>query len=128
MNVRGFIILAGLLAACASTGPRAGPEIPAEPARHRAALATVIVSNSTLAPLTIAYRSAVSPVKEVVIGRVAGGQRIRLAPVPATEPIVMVARRADGSELVLAPRSFDVDAEWTWEIPHNATFTTPQAR
>lgn len=128
MKVPGFIILAVLLASCASAGPGNAPEIPAEPARHRAALATVIVSNSTLAPLIIAYRSAAPPVKEVIIGRVAGGQKIRLAPIPAAEPIVMVARRADGSELALAPRSFEVDAEWTWEIPHDATFKTPQAR
>jgi hypothetical protein len=61
-----------------------------------------------------------------VIGRAAGGARTRLAPVPAGEPIVLIARRQDGLELALAPRMFSLDAEWTWEIPNDANFTRPE--
>ena len=128
MKVPRVMIVCLLAVACGSAGPRRAPDTPVEAARHRAALATVSVSNSTLTPLTIAYRSAAPPVQEVVIGRVAGGEKNRLAPVPAGEPIILIARRADGTELSLAPRSFQLDGEWTWEIPHNATFTKPQAK
>lgn len=124
-----WLMIVGLaLAACAVRAPRSVPETPPDAARHRAALATVVVSNSTLEPLAIAYRSATPPVREVVIGRVAGGEKVSMAPVPAGEPIVLVARKTDGTELRLAPRSFDVDFEWTWEIRHNATFSKPAPR
>ncbi|MGQ0814766.1 MAG: hypothetical protein ACT4O1_09915 [Gemmatimonadota bacterium] len=115
-----------MLSACASVRGTSAPGAPAEAARHRAALALIAVSNGTTTPLTIAYRSATPPIQEVVIGQVAGGQRLRLAPVPAGEPIVLIARREDGAELSLRPRSFRLDAEWTWEIPHNAIFTMPE--
>lgn len=111
---------------CASvTGRAPAPDPPVEAARHRAALATVAVSNGTTSDLTIGYRSATPPVQEVIIGKVSGGTMLRLAPIPAGEPIVFFARRADGSELALPPRSFDIDVEWTWAIPHDATFTKP---
>jgi hypothetical protein len=128
MKLARLVILGLTTAACAGQSTRSGPATPPDPARHRAALATVVVSNSTLESLAIAYRSATPPVREVVIGRVAGGKKLPMAPVPAGEPIVLVARRTDGTELSLAPRSFDVDFEWTWEIPHNATFSKPAPR
>jgi hypothetical protein len=99
---------------------------PSEAARHRAALATVVISNETGEPLTIAFQSATPPLQEVTIGRVAVGTRARMAPVPAGEPIILIARRLDGSEFRLAARSFPPDAEWTWEIPQEATFTRPE--
>jgi hypothetical protein len=75
--------------------------------------------------LTIAFRTATPPVQEIVIGRVEAGQRARMAPVPAGEPIIMLARRADGAEHALAARSFPLDAEWTWDIQPDAMFKTP---
>lgn len=123
MNERFLLVLAAA-AACASSGPGAAPEIPAEAARHSAALATIVVSNATSTPLTIAFRSAAPPAKAVIIGRVDPGESQRMAPVPADEPIIMIARRADGTALALAPRIFQLDTEWTWEISRNATFTT----
>lgn len=128
MKLARLMMVCMSIAACTARAPRSVPETPPDAARHRAALATVVVSNSTLEALAIAYRNATPPVREVVIGRVGGGQKIPMAPVPAGEPIVLVARRRDGTELSLAPRSFDVDIEWTWEIPHNATFSKPAPR
>ena len=107
--------------ACGLRRAPAELEIPSEAARHRAALATVIVANATTSDLRIAFRTA-APLQEVVIGTVAAGQRRRLAPVPAGEPIVLVARKDDGSELTLEARSFPLDAEWVWEIAREAIF------
>ena len=121
-----LIIVCLALAGCASVQQGNAPEIPAEAARHRAALATVVVSNSTLAPLAIAYRTANAPIQEVGIGNVAPGQKARMAPVPAGEPIVLIARRVDGTELSLAPRMLVIDDVWTWEISHTATFAKPE--
>lgn len=124
-HVRCTIILAGALLAGCTARSAAPDEPPAEPARHRAALALVSVLNATETPLTIAFRTATPPAQEIVIGRVEAGQRARMAPVPAGEPIVLLARRADGQELALAARSFALDAEWTWDIQPEATFTKP---
>lgn len=118
-----FCLIAG---ACASAQPPVVLDAPAEAARHRAALAMLAVSNGTTSPLEIAFRSATPPLQEVVIGRVAAGGHADLAPVPAGEPIILVARRPDGREFVLAPRLFSLDAEWTWEIPNDASFTNPE--
>lgn len=113
-----------LLPACASTPSSQPPEeTPSDATRHRAALATVVVTNATFTALTIAFRSATPPVQEIVIGRVDAGGRARLAPVPAGEPIILIARRADGSEFALPPKSLPLDVEWIWEIPQDATFT-----
>ena len=119
------VALAAVLGAC---GGRRGVPLdpPSEAARHRAALATVVVANATSQLLTIAFQSATPPFQDVTIGRVAVATHARMAPVPAGEPIILIARRGDGSELRLAARSFPPDAEWTWEIPQNATFTTPE--
>jgi len=103
-------------------------EVPSEAARHRAALATVTVSNATADTLSILFRTAPAQGREVVIGTVPPGRRVRLAPVPAGEPIVLAARKADGSELALEARSFPLDAEWLWEIAREANFKAPSAR
>ena len=120
-----MLLAACLLAACTSGRGAVPMDAPSEAARHRAALATVVIANATEAPLTIAFQSAIPPLQEVTIGRAAGGARARMAPVPAGEPIILIARRLDGSELRLGARSFPPDAEWTWEISQAATFTIP---
>jgi hypothetical protein len=117
-----------LTQACALRRAPAELEIPEEAARHRAALATVIVSNATTSTLSIVFRAAPTLVQEVMIGTVSPGARVRLAPVPAGEPIVLVARKADGTELALEARSFPLDAEWVWEIAREATFKAPGAK
>ena len=114
------------LAACSSGRPTVPVETPSEAARHRAALAVVQISNATSEPLSISFQSATPPLQEVMIGRVAAAANGRMAPVPAGEPIILIARRADGGELRLAARSFVPDAEWTWEIPQDATFARPE--
>lgn len=119
------LLLCLLLGACAAAEPVV-LDAPAEAARHRAALAMLAVANGTTSPLEIAFRTAAPPYQEVVIGRVAAGAEARLAPVPAGEPIALVARRPDGRELVLAPRLFSLDVEWTWRIPNDASFAYPE--
>ena len=120
------LLLCLVLANCASAKTTGTLDMPSEAARHRAALAFLTVSNGTPLHLTIAFRTAAPPFQEVVIGRVAAGAQTRLAPVPAGEPIVLIARLPDGSELALAPRMFSLDAEWTWEIPKDANFISPE--
>jgi hypothetical protein len=120
-----LLALGLLLSACAARSISAVPDTPEDAARHNAALALIAVANHTTTPLTIAFRNATPPVQEVIIGRVDAAQLARMAPVPAGEPIALIARRADGTELTLAPRLFTIDVEWTWEISHNAPFTTP---
>jgi hypothetical protein len=122
-----ILIAVLLLGGCAA---RTSPELEApasssEAARHRAALARVVVANETNLPLTIAFRTATPPLQEVVIGRVASSARTRMAPIPAGEPIILVARREDGAEFQMQARSFSLDAEFVWVIPKDATFQTP---
>ena len=115
------LLMSVLAVACA--GRVAMPaDSPSEAARHRAALATVFVANATSSTLTIAFHSANPPSQEIIIGKVQAGARARLAPVPAGEPIILLARQADGSEFVLPARSLGLDAEWTWEIAHDTKF------
>jgi hypothetical protein len=123
--IRVFVVCV-FLGACASAKTASVLDTPVEAARHRAALASVSVSNETDTALAIAFRTAVPPLQEVGIGKVEAGRRARLAPVPAGEPIVLIARRADGAVLELAPRLFTLDAEWTWEIPKDAMFVLPE--
>jgi hypothetical protein len=120
------LALALLVNACAARTSNNVPDTPADAARHNAALALIAVANNTTTSLTIAFRNATPPVQEVVIGRVGAGQRAPMAPVPAGEPIALVARRADGAEFTLRPRLFTLDVEWTWEILHNTTFARPE--
>src|SRR5207253_11484862 len=102
-----------------------GPAAPAEATRHNAALAYVVVENATTHQLAIAFRTAAAPSRETVIGRVAPGDRVRAAPVPAAEPIILVVRRADGAEFRLDARTLAIDAEWIWRIPRDAAFQQP---
>lgn len=107
---------------CSALTGRSSPAVPDDEARHRAALAQLVVVNRTDQLLTIAYRMTTPQGQEVVLGSVAAGARGRVAPVPAGEPIVLLARRADGAELTLPARSYPLDAEWIWEIPTDAAF------
>lgn len=122
------VAIALQLNACSHIKPPSPLEAPAEAARHRAALATIVVLNETTSDLSIAFRTAPAGVQEVVIGTARVGERSRLAPVPAGEPIILIARKNDGSELALKARSFPLDAEWLWEIPRAASFTTPAGK
>lgn len=109
-----------ILAACAAPVERPAAPQP-EPPRARAALATVRVSNLSAERLTVLYRGAGQD-NEVAIGTVPPNSSAELAPVPAGEPIVLIARTAAGAELALAARSFDLDGDWTWHIPRDARF------
>jgi hypothetical protein len=116
------ILAAGLTACGARTAPT---EAPTEAGRHRAALASVTVVNETSLLLEIAFRTAVPPLQEIVIGRVAPGSRVAMAPVPGGEPIIMVARRDDGAEYQSRIQSFPLDGVVVWSIPKSATFVVP---
>ena len=111
-------LLALYACAAAVTPPPAEPD----PERARAALATLIVQNETTRNLEILYRTMGSATM-VGIGNVAAGAVTELAPVPAAEPLVLIARTNTGAELVLPPRTFAIDGTWTWLIPRDAHFT-----
>jgi hypothetical protein len=107
---------------CASANNSAPIDPGREARRHRAALATIIVDNRTGLVLAIAFRPAIGPGGEVVIGKVAGHTSLAVAPIPAGEPIVLLARENSGLQLELAPRSFAIDTTWTWVVPADAHF------
>ena len=117
------LVMAGftiVVAACAGRAPEVAS--PDEAARHRAALATVAVINETAHALEIAIRTAVPPIQETIIGRVAADARAPMAPVPAGEPVILVARRDDGAEYQAKVQSFPLDGAVEWKIPKDATF------
>lgn len=107
--------------ACGST-PERLPTPEPDPLRARAALATVHVDNGTAERITVLYRITGPAAPFVAIGTAAPGARARLAPVPAREPITLIARTDAGAELVLPARTFEIDGEWTWQIPPDARF------
>jgi hypothetical protein len=113
-----FAIL--LLSACAGR-PDPPPAEP-EPARARAALATVHVDNRSPQRVAVFYRIAARGDAEVGIGQVAAQGFATLAPVPAGEPLRLIARVASGAELSLPARAFEINGEWTWVIPVDAHF------
>ena len=108
-------------AGCAGTPERESENEP-EPARARAALAIVRVDNRSAERLLIAYRLTGRGSSEVGIGRVEARDSAELAPVPAGEPIILIARTNAGLELVLPARSLEIDGSWTWLIPEDARF------
>jgi len=108
--------------ACAVFRAESGPTLPDEAGRHGAALSTLIVNNRTPFALQVGYRGSAPPVREVVLGEVAAGARVRLAPIPAGEPILLIARKSDGAELSLPARSYPINDEWVWEIHADAPF------
>lgn len=113
-----------LLAACASAPVRSPPR-DSDSTRARAALATLIVDNRSIERLTVVYRYAAHPGAEVAVGQSPARAVTQLAPVPAGEPLVLLARTDDARELVLPPRTFTIDGLWTWVVPANARFTAP---
>lgn len=123
--VRGAVgvLVVLMVAACGGSAPRARNPVPApELERSGAALARVVVTNGTSHELTIAFRPATAPGGEVVVGRVDAGGQVALAPVPAGEPIILIARTPEHREFELSPRTFPVDANWAWHIPADAMF------
>lgn len=119
--MRTAVLIAVLSTAC-SPGPAPDTAIMPQPTRARAALATVIVDNRSARQLTIFYRLTTLPAADTRIGRVEPDSITTLAPVPAGEPVILMARTASGAELTLPPRTFDIAASWVWTIPATATF------
>ena len=126
MTALRILCCAAALSACGGRDVSLDP--PSEVTPHRAALAILTVRNATPGDLLILFRTALPPLQEVGVGAVSANEERRMAPVPAGEPIILVARRADGAEYQLPARSFALDAAWTWEIPRDAVFTTPEPR
>lgn len=120
------LLLSAALAGCAGAG-RPGPTAPDEAATRRAALAGLTVENMTGRPLLIAFRRAAAPGGEIVVGRVAATATAHMAPIPAGEPIILIARDEEGAELALPPRSFRIGAGWNWVISAADRFTPPEA-
>src|SRR5690606_40603762 len=100
-------------------------EAASRPIGRPAALARLTVENRTAHALTIAFQPAASSGAEVVVGEVAPGGDAELAPVPAGEPIVLLARTRQGRVLRLPARSFELDGSWHWVIPADAVFRQP---
>ena len=119
-----------LLAAGCSSASAPGPGEPGQEAeRHRAALATITVQNATSRRLRIAFWLATGVAGEVVVGAVGPDSTATLAPVPAGEPLVLAALADDSTRLVLPPRSFELEQQWTWRIPADAPFSAiPRAK
>ncbi len=125
-NLSRRLALALLIGAATSCGLRARRSPGAsDDGRSGAALASITVRNDTSHPLVIAFRSASPPRGEIAVGQVAAGAQAAVAPVPADEPIILIARTPDRAELVLPPRTFDIDAHWLWHIPRDARFRDP---
>jgi hypothetical protein len=118
----GMLAISGCFAGSRTTGPTG-----AEPRAFGAALAHIAVVNHTPYRLTIAFRAAAGPTREVAIGSIDAGARRSLAPVPAGEALILIARAAGVGELVLDPRSFTLDQRWVWEIPADAQFRSATA-
>jgi hypothetical protein len=118
------IVLTLLVSAC-TTPPERAPVPEPDPLRARAALATLRVDNGTAASITVLYRISSHSTHSVTVGRVSAGSVAVLAPVPAREPITLIARTDTGGELVLPARTFEIDAEWTWRIPPDTRFDRP---
>lgn len=107
--------LAGSAVACFGSRSAGRGDLPGE---RRAALATLVVENRTRAPLAIAFLYAGDGRGvggEIGIGTAAAGKRTELVPVPADEPIILIAR-GDGFERRLPPRTLEIDEVWTWVI------------
>jgi hypothetical protein len=112
--------LASWAAACGRTPPPSPPA--GETARFGAALAYVTVENQTDHALTILFRLAAGAGGDVGVGRVDPGTSNEMAPVPAGEAIVLIARVAELGDYGLPARSFDIGERWRWVIPADAAF------
>ena len=108
-------VLSAAVAGCLGEAARTRGDLPGE---RRAALARLVVDNRTTGPLAIAFLYAADaggPGGEVGIGTAAAGARTELAPVPAEEPIILIAR-GPGFERRLDPFTLEIDELWTWVI------------
>ena len=123
MHRRPFLAL--LLAAACRVAPASLPEAPHDAATSRAALATLVVDNRTTRVLAIGYQYLESGGGTVVIGSVAGESVDTMPPVPAREPIRLLARDSSGAELRTAPISLELDTTFVWLIPGDAVFAHP---
>ncbi len=122
--VRSFVLLGlgAALTGCFVFSRNPAPTVPEDEARHRAALTNLIVLNRTTSSLTILFRAATPPLQEVTLGTVRPGFRQAVAPIPAGEPIILIARTADGAEFTVEARSYPLDADFTWDIPAGTVF------
>lgn len=120
-----YILTAAAAALNAACFARSEPAIPTTPPEeYRAALTELRIVNHTNRALTIAFRTTAG-VRETIVGTVAAGGSAHMAPIPAGEPISLMAREPNGGEFVLAPQSFPIGGSWTWEIPATAAFRRP---
>jgi hypothetical protein len=116
------VLLLSSAAGCASAPVTPAAREP-EPARARAALSALSVDNRTAERVIILYRLTTRPDAEVVVGQVPPQSFREIAPVPAGEPLILVARTSSGAEVALDARAFAIDGEWTWVIPADTRFT-----
>jgi hypothetical protein len=114
-----------LLLACA----RPAELPPIDPVREggRAALAVVTVESRVDFPVRVSMLLPALRQGELVFGTVPAGASYALPPVPAGEPIVLIARAPDGAELRLGPRSFAPDQSWLWLITPDDPFIQPES-
>lgn len=122
----GLAVALVLLSGCGILPEPGPPALPPEDGVNRAALSTVLVHNRTPDTLAILYRGTGPEDREIQIGRAIPNRTVPMAPVPAGEPILLLARRPDRAELVLPLRSYALDAEWLWDIPATAAFKDPE--
>jgi hypothetical protein len=125
--LRACVLATVSIAACASATPEDVGGEP-QPARVRAALATMVVDNRTVEALAIYYRLTAPPATEVRVGHAPARATARMAPVPAGEALILIARTTAGAELVMPPRTFALDDDWVWEIAADARFITRDGR
>jgi len=114
--------LVALPLACAGRQTGATAPGPGDERARNAALAVLVVDNRTPHRLSVGYTHAGGPDGLVLVGTVAPNDTARMAPVPAAEPLNLLARREDGATLRLPPRSIPVDSTWRWVIPADASF------
>ena len=119
------LLLPLLALACSAGAPL--PPAPTPAGRSGAALATVTVENRTSIPLVIAFRTASGDEAEIVVGRVPAEGAATMAPVPAGEPIVLIARAPDSARYETTPLTLRLNMDWRWRIPADAEFREPRA-
>ena len=117
-------VLLVLSAGCSARSNQPPPADP-DPQRARAALATLYVQNETTHALVISYQIAGRMPARVSVGPVDPGSTAEMAPVPAGEPLILIARTVAGAEHTLRPRTFAIDSAWTWRIERSTRFTQP---
>lgn len=115
------VVLGAGCAAQSALPPQPDPD----PERARAALATLHVRNETVHAIAISYRIAGRTAARVGIGTVSPGSLSEMAPVPAGEPLILIARTPEGAEHTLRARTFAIDTAWTWRIERGTRFTPP---